>query len=112
MPDSDPNLNATFQLVSAPPASSAPAPFSSSAAAVGAGSHYVAQLALASVRHSQGGNYSCRPSNAGPVSVRLHLIDGTGVVVVVGSKSDLGRCSCCPSCLLLHLHAYLHSTRQ
>ncbi len=87
MPETEPGLNATFDLVSPPSSPDSSTNGSSSTVVVAddrprshpsilQGSHYVAQLALDGVRRSQGGNYSCRPSNAGTVSVRLHLIDG------------------------------------
>lgn len=104
MPGSDPGMNATFDLVSvnetaasksqqqSPPSaarsSSSPAIPGISAGVGGVGGqHYVAQLALESVRRSQGGNYSCSPSNASPVSVRLHLIDGNKYLLMTSILS-------------------------
>ena len=84
MPDRDPNLNATFEeqqvVVDKSPSDDDPtaharATMTSPSSSL-VGRHFVAQLALESVRRDQSGNYSCSPSNASPVSVRLHLIDG------------------------------------
>ena len=91
MPDSDPKLNATFvevtdrdQAAGGDQADNSSETASSTRRTAAPPrrprqqrtSEWVSSLALEAVQPDQGGNYTCAPSNARPVSVRLHLIDG------------------------------------